>query len=197
MVFLTLFKFLISILAAVGTNAAVGTLQQVTNFGSNPTNVGMYVYRPPNVAASPALIVGIHWCTGTAQAFFSGTQFANLADQYGYIVIYPNAPDSGGCWDVHSPETLTHNAGGDSLGIASMIRYAIANYKVDAKRVFLVGTSSGAMMTEVMAGAYPDLFQAGSANAGVPYGCFAGASMWNSQCSGGTLTKTAQQWVSF
>jgi len=43
-------------------------------------------------------------------------------------------------------------------------------------------------------GAYPDLFAAGSAFSGVPYACFAGSGLWNSQCANGQLTKTAQQW---
>ncbi|KAH9484830.1 putative acetylxylan esterase A [Psilocybe cubensis] len=185
----------VSFLAVTYVLAAQNSLQQVTNFGSNPTNVGMYLYRPNGLAANPALIVAIHYCTGTAQAYFSGTQYANLADSLkSFIVIYPNAPDSGGCWDVHTSATLTHNAGGDSLGIASMIRYAISNYGVDPARVFVTGTSSGAMMTNVLAGAYPDLFAAGSAWAGVPYSCFSGPGMWNSACATGQLTKTAQQW---
>ncbi|RDB25220.1 putative acetylxylan esterase A [Hypsizygus marmoreus] len=195
MAFAALLKFLlVGMFATIGVNAAASQLQQVTNFGTNPTGVQMFVYRPPNVAASPALIIAMHYCTGTAQAFFQGTQLANLADQYGYIVIYPDAPDPGGCWDVHSDATLKHDAGGDSLAIASMVRYAIANYKVDATRVFATGTSSGAMMTDVLAGAYPDLFAAGSANAGVPYACFAGPNLWNNACATGTISKTPQQW---
>ncbi|KIJ63843.1 carbohydrate-binding module family 1 protein [Hydnomerulius pinastri MD-312] len=181
-------------LAVAGANAAANQLQQVTNFGSNPTNVGMYVYKPTKLASPLPLIVGMHYCTGTAQAYFTGTQYANLADQYGFIVIYPNAPDSGGCWDVHTNATLTHNAGGDSLGIASMVRYAISTYGVDANHVFATGTSSGAMMTNVLMGAYPDLFQAGSAFSGVPYGCFEGSDMWNSQCAEGLVIKTPQEW---
>ncbi|KAF8149428.1 acetyl xylan esterase [Crassisporium funariophilum] len=185
----------VAVLTAVHALAAQNALQQVSNFGSNPTGTQMFVYRPTNLVSNPALIVGIHWCTGTAQAFFTGTQYANLADQYKtFMVIYPDAPDSGGCWDVHTTATLTHNSGGDSLGIASMVRYAIANYGVDASRVFATGVSSGAMMTAVLAGAYPDMFKAGSVWAGVPYGCFAGPDMWNSACAGGTLSKTAQQW---
>ncbi|KAF9462435.1 acetyl xylan esterase [Collybia nuda] len=191
----TLKSLAVGLLAAVGANAAAGSLQQVSNFGSNPTNVKMYLYKSPvKVISNPPLIVAMHYCTGTAQAYFSGTQYANLADQYGFLVIYPNAPDSGGCWDVHTSATLTHNGGGDSLGIASMVRYAIANYGVDASRVFMTGTSSGAMMTNVLAGAYPDLFKAGAAFAGVPYGCFSGPDLWNSQCAQGSLVKTAQQW---
>ncbi|KAF9451100.1 carbohydrate-binding module family 1 protein [Macrolepiota fuliginosa MF-IS2] len=188
-------KLIVLAISALGANAAAGTLQQQTdNWGSNPTNVSFYYYKPTNVGASPALIVAMHYCTGTAQAYFSGTQYATLADEHGYIVIYPSAPDSGGCWDVHTNATLTHNGGGDSLAIANMVRYAIGNWNVDSSRVFMTGTSSGAMMTNVLAGAYPDLFKAGAAFAGVPYGCFAGDGLWNSQCAEGEITKTPQEW---
>ncbi|KAF8647054.1 hypothetical protein AX16_006891 [Volvariella volvacea WC 439] len=191
----TLFKvFATALTAAVGANAALGQLEEVTDFGTNPTGVQMFVYRSPNVKPNPALIVAMHYCTGTAQAYFSYTQYANLADTYGYIVIYPDAPDPGGCWEVHTNATLTHNGGGDSLAIISMVKYAIANYGVDASKVFMTGTSSGAMMTNVLAGAYPDVFQAGAAFAGVPYACFAGPYAWNSECSTGQLTKTPQEW---
>lgn len=190
-------KLFILAAAAVGANAAQGSLQQQGgSWGSNPTNVGFFYYKPTSLPANPALIVAMHYCTGTAQAYFTGTNYANLADQYKFIVIYPDAPDSGGCWDVHSTATLTHNGGGDSIAIANMVRYAISNWGVNASRVYMTGTSSGAMMTNVLAGAYPDLFAAGAAFAGVPYGCFAGPDMWNSPCASGQITKTAQEWVS-
>ncbi|KAI5825077.1 carbohydrate esterase family 1 protein [Schizophyllum commune Tattone D] len=182
-----------SMLAAAGA-ASAASLQQVSNFGTNPTGVQMFIYVPDQLAANPPIIVAMHYCTGTAQAYFQGTQYANLANSKGFIVIYPDAPDSGGCWDVHSDATLTHDAGGDSLGIASMVRYTIDQYGADPSRVFATGTSSGAMMTNVLIGAYPDLFAAGAAFSGVPYGCFAGPSMWNSQCAQGQLIKSAQEW---
>ncbi|CAE6477752.1 unnamed protein product [Rhizoctonia solani] len=180
-----------------GANIPRGVLtkaRHITNFGSNPTNVENFVYVPTSLKSKPGLLAAIHYCTGTAQAYYSGTQYKQLADQYGFIVLYPDAPDSGGCWDVHSTETLTHNAGGDSLGIANGLRYLISQFNVDINKVFATGSSSGAMMTNVLAGAYPDLIRAGAAFAGVPYGCFAGPGMWNSQCSSGKLLKTAQQW---
>jgi acetylxylan esterase len=76
-----------------------------------------------------------------------------------------------------------------------MVTYSIATYGVSAAHVYVTGTSSGAMMTNVMAGSYPNLFQAASIYSGVPFGCFAGSDSWNSQCANGQLTKTAQQWV--
>ncbi len=49
------------------------TLTEVTNFGTNPTNLRMYLYVPDRVAAQPAILVAIHYCTGTGPAFYSGT----------------------------------------------------------------------------------------------------------------------------
>jgi acetylxylan esterase len=152
----------------------------------------MYLYVPANVAAKPAIVVGVHWCHGTAQDFYSGTQYAALADRYGFIVIYPSASSSDGCWDVHSQAALTHHGGSDPQGIVSMVQYVEQQYNGDPNRVYATGHSSGGMMTNVLLGSYPDIFKAGAAFAGVPFGCFAGT--WSTNCATGVITKTAQQW---
>lgn len=188
-------------LASVG-NALTSSLQQVTGFTSTPTGAKMYIYVPTTKVASPPIIVAIHYCQGTAQEYFSGTLYAQYADTYGYIVIYPNSPSSGGCWDVASTASLTHNGGGDSQTIANMVTYAISNYGGDASRVYVTGSSSGAMMTNVLAGAYPDVFKAGSLYSGVADGCFyvAGATAnmatpgWNNECAEGDVSQSAATW---
>lgn len=78
-----------------------------------------------------------------------------------------------------------------------MVGYAISTYGVAANRVYVTGTSSGAMMTNVMAATYPELFQAASLYSGVAYGCFAGNGddVWNAPCANGQVSKTAAQWV--
>ena len=50
--------------------AAAASLTQVTNFGNNPSNLNMYIYVPNTVTARPALLVAVHYCTGTASALF-------------------------------------------------------------------------------------------------------------------------------
>lgn len=108
----------------------------------------MFTYIPSsNLAANPPIIVTIHYCGGTAQAYYNESPYARLADQYGFIVIYPSSPYRHTCWDVSSKESLTHNGGGDSNSIANMVTYALATYNGDASRVFVTGSSSGAMMT--------------------------------------------------
>ncbi|MEU4551747.1 extracellular catalytic domain type 1 short-chain-length polyhydroxyalkanoate depolymerase [Micromonospora violae] len=176
--------------------ASAATLTQVTNFGTNPTNLQMHLYVPDRVATRPAVLLAMHYCTGTGPAFYSGTQYASLADRYGFIVIYPSATRSSKCWDVYSPQALRRGGGSDPVGLMSMVDYVKQRYSADPARIFATGTSSGAMMTNVMLGDYPDVFAAGASFAGVPFACFAtgGTSEWNSQCANGQLIRTAQQW---
>src|ERR1700761_2744430 len=61
----------------------------LTNFGSNPTNTGMYVYKPTTftLAAKPAVLVAIHECTASGPVYFRSTPYAQLvADTNGFIV---------------------------------------------------------------------------------------------------------------
>ncbi|MEU7908067.1 PHB depolymerase family esterase [Actinoplanes sp. NPDC049118] len=178
------------------TPAAAASLQEVTGFGTNPTGLRMHLYVPDRLPSNPALLVAVHYCTGSGPAFHSGTQFASLADRYGYIVVYPSATRSGNCFDVSSPGALRHDGNSDPVGIVSMVRYVQNRYRTDPARTFVTGASSGAMMTNVLLGDYPDVFRAGSAFMGVPFGCFAttDGSGWNSACANGQVTKTPQAW---
>ena len=171
-------------------------LVEVTGFGANPTGLQMYEYVPQSVHRRPAILVVLHYCTGSGPAMFTGTRFAALADEHGFMVIYPSAPREGHCFDVSSPGTLTHNGDSDPVGIVSMVRHAVTTQGGNAHRVFVTGISSGAMMTNVLLGDYPDVFKAGSAMSGVPFACFAttNGSMWNSECANGRITKSPKEW---
>ncbi|GAA2139086.1 poly(hydroxyalkanoate) depolymerase family esterase [Glycomyces algeriensis] len=175
--------------------ASAASLTRVANFGNNPSSLEMYLYVPDNVAPEPAMVLGIHWCTGSANDFYNGTEWARLADQYGFIVVYPSVTRSSKCWDVASAASLS-GTGSDSVGIKSMMDWTIAEYDVDTDRIFSTGISSGAMMTNVMLGVYPEVFEAGAAFSGVPYTCFrtGSTSEWNSECAQGRVNRTPQQW---
>jgi acetylxylan esterase len=195
-VLLGIATLLAALFAVPAPRASAAALTEVTNFGTNPTNLRMHLYVPGTVAAKPAVLVAVHYCTGSGPAFYSGTEFARMADRYGFIVIYPSATRSGQCFDVSSAQALRHGGGSDPVGIVSMVQYVLQHNNGDANRVYVTGASSGAMMTNVLLGDYPDVFKAGAAFAGVPFGCFAttDGSSWNSQCANGQLIKTPQQW---
>jgi poly(hydroxyalkanoate) depolymerase family esterase len=177
--------------------APVNELIEVTDFGANPTDLDMHLYVPDDVAKHPEILVAMHYCTGTGPAMFAGTDYASLADVYGFVVIYPTATREGHCFDVSSPAALTHGGGSDPAGIVSMVEYVQDVYGADRQRVYATGISSGAMMTSVLLGAYPDVFAAGSVMSGVPYGCFAttDGSEWNSRCATGQVDLTRAQWA--
>jgi len=192
----------LAMLLAVGLSATAASpahaasLQRVEGFGTHPDYVNMYLYVPDKPASPAPVVVATHYCTGSAAAFFSGMSgLVSAANQYGFIMIFPEttSPNSK-CWDVNSSASLTHDGGSDSAAIVTMVKYVKAHYAVDASRVYAMGTSSGAMMTNVLLGAYPDVFAAGSAWSGVPFGCFAGTGWWNADCATGKISKTAQQW---
>jgi acetylxylan esterase len=184
-------------LAAPAAHAA--TVTPISNFGTNPTGIGMYLYTPTNVVAKPPILVGIHACHGKGLDVCSaGNPFAQQADKYGFLLVCPSAISSDGCWDVHSPADLSHNGGGDAAGIISMVNYVVQNKNGDIDRVYAAGHSSGGMMTNVLLGSYPDVFKAGAAFAGVPFACFAQGSVdnlgWSSTCANGMVTMTGAQW---
>ncbi|KAK3900513.1 Alpha/Beta hydrolase protein [Staphylotrichum tortipilum] len=196
-----LFKSLFNFAALVGL-ASSASLKQVTSFGSNPTGLQMYIYVPDKLAAQPAVIVALHPCGGSATGWYSGTKLPSYADQLGFILIYAGTTKMSNCWDVQNPASLTHNGGGDAGGIVSMVKYTLEQYKGDASKVFVMGGSSGAMMTNVMAGSYPDVFAAGAAFSGTPHACFAGAPSAtpmspNQTCAQGQINHTPQEWGNF
>jgi poly(hydroxyalkanoate) depolymerase family esterase len=159
------------------------------------------MYVPDRLAARPALLVLVHYCGGSASAIFNGNghDYVTGADRFGYIIVLPQIPPgrSIACFDVSTPQALRRDGGSDSTGIASMVAYTRSHFNVDPGRIVVSGFSSGAMMTNVLAAQYPDVFSAGSAFSGVPAGCFGtgtSGSLWNSTCSGGNDIRTAQQW---
>ncbi|MCO5974847.1 extracellular catalytic domain type 1 short-chain-length polyhydroxyalkanoate depolymerase [Actinoallomurus soli] len=176
--------------------AAAASLTQITSFGTNPSNLLMYLYVPNNVKPNPPILLALHGCQGTGPYLYSSTDFGKLADQYGFIVIYPSTNPSGSCWDVSSNQALTRNGGSDPVGLMSMITYTEQHYGGNPNAVYVTGESSGGMMTDVMLADYPDVFKAGAAFMGVPYHCFYTGTVrgWNGACAGGQVIMSPQQW---
>jgi acetylxylan esterase len=184
--------------------AEAASLQEVTGWSKNdvPTYISMYIYVPDKVAADPPIMVAAHYCGGSATAYYSfDSNVVALANQYGFIMIFPqttNPASSADCWDVGSTKSLTHNGGGDTQAIAEMVQYTITKYNADAGRVYSMGSSSGAMLTEALMGVYPDVFKAGAEMSGVPDGCWSdgwsASSNWGGTCASGNDMMTAQQW---
>ncbi len=188
--------FIVLLVMLFTGSAKAADLVQITDFGDNPSDLKMFLYVPDNVDPDPAVLVAIHYCGGSGTEYYNVTQWDDLADEHGFIVIYPSVGDGDTCYDPASTESLTHNGGSDSLAIVNMVNYVLANHDAHPDYVYAVGSSSGAMMTNVLLAIYPDVFNAGAAFAGVPATCFftGTASIWNPTCAQGNLIQTPQEW---
>lgn len=180
--------------------AEAATVTKVNSWGASgvPSYVSMYIYVPDQLAAKPPVVVACHSCGTPVEGYVNSiTGIRDAADRNGFIIILPEATGRN-CWDVGTSQSLTHDGGGDTEAIVQMVKYTLDEYDGDASRVYVLGGSSGAMMTQALLAVYPDVFRAGSARAGVPAGCwadgFAASNQWSNNCANGTTTKSAQQW---
>jgi poly(hydroxyalkanoate) depolymerase family esterase len=173
--------------------ASAATLVEVTSFGANPGNLRMHLYVPASVRPHPAVVVAMHGCTGSGPAFYASSEFASLADRHGFIVIYPSASKHGNCFDVWS-QAVRRPGGSDPASIVSMVSYVKERY--GAGRVFATGGSSGGMETGALLILYPDVFAAGAAFMGIPFGCFGSETDFDPSrpCFRGGVDKSPPEW---
>jgi feruloyl esterase len=96
-----------------------------------------------------------------------------MATRIGAVVVMPEqvgGNNAGRCFNWFRAEDISRDQG-EALSIQQMIDTAIAREQADPKRVYIVGLSAGGAMAAAMLAAYPDVFAAGAAVAGLPVGC--------------------------
>lgn len=134
------------------------------------------LYVPASYSAESGepfpVIVMLHGCTQSPDDFAAGTRMNALADQHGFLVIYPaQAAHANGsrCWNWFRPEDQVRDSGEPSL-IAGITREVASAYCVDERRIFVAGMSAGASMAVILGALYPELYVAVGAHSGLPYG---------------------------
>ncbi|MEU9444767.1 PHB depolymerase family esterase [Streptomyces sp. NPDC048304] len=155
------------------TAQASVTLTRVSDFGSNPGALTMYVYRPASLPAHPPVVVALHGCTQNAQVYADNSGLPRLADRDGFLLVFAetttaNNPSQCFNWFQSSDNRRDQ---GEALSIRQMVSQAVTAYGADPQRVYVTGLSAGGAMTAVMLATYPDVFSAGAVVAGLPYDC--------------------------
>ena len=186
-------RWLVSLTVLVSSPA--WALTEVTNFGSNPGSLRMFVYTPASLPANPALVVALHGCSQGASDYVKAG-WNTLADERGFIVLYPQVvttPVNGGCFDWF--DSSQQSASGDEVtSILQMVSKLEATNGVDASRVYVTGLSSGAAMANVLLAVAPGVFSRGQVLAGVPFKC--ATDVWSgTNCMSSPPSKSASQWA--
>lgn len=139
--------------------------------------LGYQVHLPPSWQPGRPMpvVVAVHGCGMTGSGLNSmraTTRFDDLADREGFIVVYPTQSLRRNiqlCWNSLSPDHQDRDRGEPEL-IAGAVRQVIAEYGADARRVHVVGASSGAGTAVILGVTYPDLFATVGSVAGGEYG---------------------------
>lgn len=118
------------------------------------------------------VVVMLHGCGQSAADFARGTGMNRLADELGFIVLYPEQSTSanvGRCWNWHRPGDQNRGSG-EPAAIADLTRQIISLCKANPARVYIAGMSAGAAAAAVIGAAYPELFVAVGVHSGLACG---------------------------
>ncbi|GAC1436073.1 MAG: hypothetical protein PVS3B3_27070 [Ktedonobacteraceae bacterium] len=135
-----------------------------------------FVYTPESyqVGTTVSLFVMLHGCGQTAIDFATGTSMNVLAEQYGFIVVYPQQTSTynqGLCWNWFLPVNQTRGRGEPAsiVGIIQDVQHNTARWTIDPMRVYVAGLSAGAAMSVILGVTYPDMFAAVGMHSGLEY----------------------------
>jgi len=171
--------------AQAQVQAGPGTWSGNQTWAADNVNGGAltgYYYWPssaPVLAGKRALVLVLHGCAQTAAGDIidsttdKGYNWKSVADQYGAVILAPNATGNvygTHCWDwarsTHSRTT------GHSGVLLDLVNRFVSNpqYAIDPDQVYVAGLSSGGAETMVLGCLAPDIFAGIGINAGPALG---------------------------
>lgn len=147
-------------------------LRDLGDFGSNPGALTGRFWLPSAVEGPIPLVVVLHGCTQTADAYDHGAGWSRLAQEQGFALLYPQqtrANNPNLCFNWFSPVDARRGSG-EALSIRQMIAAMMQTYPIDRRRIYVTGLSAGGAMASIMLATYPEIFAAGAIIAGLPFG---------------------------
>ncbi|PTW82545.1 esterase [Achromobacter mucicolens] len=161
---------------AAGRSAAAQTPSmgagrwEATRQFSDKTGRRMAFSRYTPTTATPAgmpLVVMLHGCRQTSEAFARGSRMNQWADAGGFMVLYPQqslARQVQRCWRWFQPDD--NHGGAEADLIAELIRSEVARHGLDPERLYVAGLSAGAGMAALVALRHPRLVAAVAMHSG-------------------------------
>src|SRR5512137_849202 len=122
------------------------------------------------------LLVLIHGCRQTPEEIAAATRITTLADELACLVLLPRQNPRAnpyGCWNWF--DRMTAHGWGEAAIVAAQVRAVRRRYRVDRKRVFVAGMSSGGALAAVLGMRRPDVVAGAFVHSGIACGAAASA----------------------
>jgi len=127
------------------------------------------LHVPPSYDGTIAvpLMILLHPAGMTTADFAGLTKFNALADQKGFITVYPDAYGDKRAWN---PGFIPGSGANDTLFISNLIDFLLKNHKINPQYVFVAGYYDGGMLAYKLAANLPDKIAAvGAVGATIGY----------------------------
>jgi polyhydroxybutyrate depolymerase len=117
------------------------------------------VHVPPGLERPTGLVINLHGAGMTGGAQAAMTNYNAVADQNGFVVVYPEGIDLS--WADGRGASIPDRQGVDDVGFLVALADRLTNdFGIDRERVFATGMSAGAFMANRLACARADVFAA-------------------------------------
>jgi poly(hydroxyalkanoate) depolymerase family esterase len=154
-----------------------------------------FVHTPirHEIGTPAPLVVVLHGCSQTPRGIAISTQWNDLADEHGFVVVYPGQTlaverdavvgqpqdpdpswqDGNGdhCWNWFLPGHQRRDAGEPAIiaGITGAVVADTGRWTIDPTRVYMAGMSAGGAMAVILGATYPELYAAIGVHSGLEY----------------------------
>lgn len=148
--------------------------QSQNGFTTGIAGVQRYrLFVPPGARRTThlPLLVMLHGCTQSAEAFATSSRMNQIAAKEGFVVLYPeqnHLANLQGCWNWY--QTRSGQAQSEADAIVATIHQVCRLQAIDLARIAVAGLSAGASMAALMAVRHPARFRAIAMHSGIAPG---------------------------
>lgn len=169
-------RTLLKSIGGVATGVAMGSVSTAsavagsyTDESYNGRRYTKYVPSTDDGSGPVPLLLMMHGCTQSPDGFKDATQMNQIAEENGFIVVYPEQTTGlYDCWQWFNDGNTTRNSG-ELKEMVGIVDQEKNRENIDNQRVYIAGFSAGAAFVPNAIVEYADVFAAGAVHSGTMY----------------------------